>query len=342
MRIVSGVQPTGDLHLGNYLGALRHWVALQVERDCFFMLADLHSITTPQNPSELRERTIDTAALLLAMGIDPERSVILLQSLVPQHAELEWILNCFVGVGELRRMVQFKDKSTREDEAKATAGLFTYPVLQAADILLYQADRVPIGEDQGQHLELTRRLALRFNTRYPETFKIPEPLIALKGARIMDLHDPHKKMSKSTRSQTGVIRLTDSPEVIRSKIAAATTDSRREIRSAAENPGISNLITIYSIVSGVSLEHIESAYSGKTYSEFKTLLADKLVELLRPIRRRYVQLKRERDYIDQVLGQGSRRAAITAEETLTAVHERVGFLRHWRPVSKPLGATGGD
>ena len=253
-RIVSGIQPSGELHLGNYLGALRHWVSLQAEAECFFMVADLHAITAPKNPKELRERTVDTAALLLAVGIDPERSVFFLQSMVPQHAELAWVLNCFTAMGELRRMVQFKDKSARGSESEATAGLFVYPVLQAADILLYQADRVPIGEDQRQHLELTRTLAQRFNTRYPGTFKIPEPLIAPEGARIMDLHDPRMKMSKSAKSPSGLIRLTDSPEVIRSKISAATTDSGREILSSPQKPGISNLIAMYSIVSGTSVE----------------------------------------------------------------------------------------
>ena len=192
-RIVSGIQPTGEPHLGNYLGALRHWVSLQAEAECFFMVADLHAITTPQNPTEVLERTVDPAALLLAIGIDPERSVFFLQSRVPQHAQLAWVLNCFTAMGELRRMAQFKDKSLRRGETEATAGLFAYPVLQATDILLYQADRVPIGEDQRQHLELTRTIALRFNARYPETFKIPEPLIAPKGARIMDLRDLERR-----------------------------------------------------------------------------------------------------------------------------------------------------
>lgn len=326
MRIVSGIQPTGDLHLGNYLGALRHWVSLQAEADCFFVLADLHAITIPQNPAELRDRIIDTAALLLAIGIDPERSVFFLQSQVPQHAELAWVLNCFTTMGELRRMVQFKDKSARGGVAKATAGLFTYPVLQAADILLYQADRVPIGDDQRQHLELTRTLALRFNARYPGTFKIPEPVIASEGSRIMDLHDPQKKMSKSEKSAKGVIRLADSPEMIRSKISTATTDSGSEIRSLEGKPGISNLITIYSIVSGVSLERTENTFSGKTYARFKAVLAEKLIELLRPIQQRYGQLKQEQGYIERLLARGLERAARTAEQTLNAVYERVGFL----------------
>ena len=324
-RIVSGIQPTGELHLGNYLGALRHWVLLQSEAECFFMVADLHAITVPQNRTELRDRTVDTAVLLLAIGIDPERSVFFLQSRVPQHAELAWVLNCFTTVGELRRMVQFKDKSARGNEAKATAGLFTYPVLQAADILLYQADRVPIGEDQRQHLELARTLALRFNARYPGTFKIPEPLIAPAGARIMDLHDPEKKMSKSETFRGGSIRLTDSPEVIRSKISAATTDSGREILSSPEKPGISNLITMYSIVSGTSLEDTQNTFSGKTYAQFKNALADKLVDYMRPVRERYEQLRQEHAYVGELLARGSARAVAVAEQTRTAVFEHVGI-----------------
>lgn len=326
MRIVSGIQPTGGLHLGNYLGALRHWVALLSEAECFFMVADLHAITTAQNPTELRKLTVDTAALLLALGIDPERSVLFLQSRVPQHAELAWVLNCFTAMGELRRMTQFKDKSIRAGENEATAGLFVYPVLQAADILLYQADHVPIGEDQRQHLELTRTLAQRFNTRYPGTFKVPEPLIAPEGARIMDFHDPRKKMSKSTKSPTGLIRLTDSPEVICSKIAAATTDSGHEIRSSPEKPGISNLITIYSLVSGVSREETESTFCGKTYLDFKTALAEILVEYLRPFRERYELLRGERRYLKQILLEGSYRAQTTAIPTLAKIYEHVGFL----------------
>lgn len=324
-RIVSGIQPSGELHLGNYLGALRHWVLLQSEAECFFMVADLHAITMPQNRTELRDRTVDTAVLLLAIGIDPERSVFFLQSRVPQHAELAWVLDCFTTVGELRRMVQFKDKSARGNEAKATAGLLTYPVLQAADILLYQADRVPIGEDQRQHLELTRTLAQRFNTRYPGTFTIPEPLVAPEGARIMDLHDPRKKMSKSARSPVGLIRLTDSPEMIRSKISAATTDSGREIRSSPEKPGISNLIAMYSIVSGTSLEDIQNTFSGKTYAQFKNALADKLVDYMHPVRERYEQLRQEHAYVEGLLARGSARAMAVAEQTRTAVFERVGI-----------------
>lgn len=327
MRILSGIQPTGGLHLGNYLGALRHWVALQSDAECFFMLADLHAITMPQNPLELHKHIIDTAALLLAIGIAPERAVFFLQSRVPQHAELAWVLHCFTAMGELRRMAQFKDKAARRGESEATAGLFTYPVLQAADILLYQADRVPIGEDQKQHLELTRVLAQRFNARYPGTFTIPEPLIPPEGARIMDLHDPRKKMSKTTQSPAGLIQLADPPEVIRAKITAATTDSGREIRLSPEKPGIGNLITIYSIVSGITRIETESVFIGKTYADFKAALADRLVDYLRPFRERYERLRGERGYIERILLEGSYRAQITAIPTLVSVYEDVGFLK---------------
>jgi tryptophanyl-tRNA synthetase len=326
MRIMSGIQPSGGLRLGNYLGAVRHWVALQPEAECYFMLADLHAITMPQDPTELRDRTIDTAALLLAIGIDPKRSVFFLQSRVPQHTELAWVLNCFTSVGELQRMVQFKDKSARGNEVKATAGLFAYPVLQAADILLYQADRVPIGEDQRQHLELTRTLAQRFNAQYPETFQVPKPLIPEDGARIMDLRDPRKKMSKSAKSPTGLIRLTDSPDVIRSKITIATTDSGHDIRSSLDKPGISNLIAIYSIVSEETREQSESTFSGKTYADFKTALADTLVEYLRPFWERYELLRQDRGYLGRILLEGSYRAQATAIRTLAKVYEKVGFL----------------
>lgn len=325
MRIVSGVQPTGELHLGNYLGALRHWVTAQAEGECFFMLADLHAITTPQNPTELRERTIGTAALLLAVGIDPKRSVLFLQSRVPQHTELAWVLSCSTAMGELRRMVQFKEKIARGSETRATAGLFTYPVLQAADVLLYDADRVPVGEDQRQ-VELTQALAQRFNARYPETFKMPEPLIASEGCRIMDLRDPRKKMSKSIKSPMGLIRLTDSPDVIRAKIASATTDSEHDIRSAPDKPGINNLITVHSIVSGMSRDFIESTFSRKTYADLKSVLADQLIEYLRPLRERFELIGQDPAYVERVLLEGSYRAQAAAMRTLVRVHERAGFL----------------
>lgn len=326
MRIVSGIQPTGGLHLGNYLGALRHWIHLQLEAECFFMLADLHAIATPQNPMELRKQIVETATLLLAIGIDPGRAVLFLQSWVPQHAELAWVLNCFTAFGELRRMTQFKDKAARAGESASTAGLFAYPVLQAADILLYKADRVPIGEDQRQHLELTRTLAQRFNTRFPGTFTVPEPLISPEGARIMDLHDPRRKMSKSAKSPSGLIRLIDPPDVVRSKIMAATTDSGLEIQSAPHKPGITNLIEIYSIVSGISCEQTESAFSQKTYADFKAALADALIEHLRPVRERYEELSHRVGDVERILLEGSGRAQVTATRTIAMVYDRVGLL----------------
>ncbi len=251
MRVLSGIQPTGELHLGNYMGAVRHWVAQQARAESLFLLADLHAITLPQNTRELRQKTLSTAALLLAVGIDPRFSIIFAQSHVGQHAELAWILSCLTSFGELQRMTQFKDKVARQ--SGASAGLFTYPVLQAADILLYQADRVPVGEDQKQHLELTRDLAQRFNRRFGPTFKIPEPIIAPVGARIMDLADPGQKMSKSSPSKQGTIWLTDSAEDIRAKIRSETTDSGREIQYGPEKPAISNLLVIYSIATGSNL-----------------------------------------------------------------------------------------
>ncbi len=326
MRILSGIQPTGEIHLGNYLGALRHWVAQQADADCLYLLADLHAITLPQDSGELRERTLATAALLLAMGIDPERSALFVQSHISEHAELAWVLNCITSFGELQRMTQFKDKASRAESGGATVGLFAYPVLQAADILLYQADAVPVGEDQKQHLELTRDLAQRFNNRYGATFKVPDPLIASVGARIMDLQDPRKKMSKSSESPQGTIRLTDSAHDIRAKVRTAVTDSGREIKASEEKPAISNLLTIYSIASGSSVCEAEQAFAGKGYAHFKQALAEALVEYLRPVRERYEQAKSEPGEIKRVLRQGAEKARAIASQTLAAVYDRVGLV----------------
>jgi tryptophanyl-tRNA synthetase len=306
---------------------LRHWVARQADAECLFLLADMHAITTPQEPKELRERTWATAALLLSLGIDPMRSILFIQSQVGHHAELAWVLNCLTRVGELRRMVQFKDKESRRDEAGATAGLFTYPVLQAADILLYQADSVPVGEDQKQHLELARDLAQRFNSRFSATFTIPEPLIAPMGARIMDLQNPQKKMSKSSESPMGTIRLTDRPEEIQAKIQSAVTDSGYEIRTAIDKPAISNLLVIYSIIGGVSIHETEEMFAGKSYAHFKKVLADRLVEYLRPIQERYEQIEADRDQINHILTRGSEKAKAKAAQTLASVYDRIGFVQ---------------
>lgn len=324
MRILSGIQPTGDIHLGNYLGALRHWVAKQADARCLYLLADLHAITLPQDPGELREKTLNTAALLLAVGIDPKRSAIFVQSHVSQHAELAWVLNCISNFGELQRMTQFKDKASRQESA--TVGLFAYPVLQASDILLYQADRVPIGEDQKQHLELTRDLAQRFNNRFGETFTVPEPLIAPVGARIMDLQDPRKKMSKSSESPQGTILLTDSSDAIRAKVRSAVTDSGREVKASPDKPSISNLLTIYSIAAGISLADAEQAFAGTGYAQFKKALADVVMEYLRPIRERYEQAQSDPEQIRQMLRSGAEKARTIAAQTLAAVYDRIGFL----------------
>ena len=326
-RILSGIQPTGEIHLGNYLGALRHWVARQADAECLFLIADLHAITTPQDPGELRKRTWETATLLLSLGIDPKRSILFLQSQVGYHAELAWVLNCLTRVGELRRMVQFKEKESRRDEAGATAGLFTYPVLQAADILLYQADSVPVGEDQKQHLELARDLAQRFNNRFSATFTIPEPLIASMGARIMDLQTPQKKMSKSSESPLGTIFLTDRPEEIQAKIQSAVTDSDCEIRISIDKPAISNLLVIYSIIDGVDIRDTEEMFAGRTYVQFKKALADRLMEYLRPIRERYEQIEADRDQIEHILTKGSEKAKTMAAQTLTSVYDHLGFVQ---------------
>ena len=330
-RILSGIQPTGEIHLGNYLGALRHWVSRQGDAECLFLKADLHAITTPQDPGELRKRTWETATLLLSLGIDPKRSILFIQSQVGSHAELAWVLSYLTRVGELRRMVQFKDQESRRDEAGATAGLFTYPVMQAADILLYQVDSVPVGEDQIQHLELARDLALRFNNRFSVTFTVPEPLIAPMGARIMDLQNPHKKMSKSSDSPLGTIRLIDRPEEIQAKIQSAVTDSGYEIRISIDKPAISNLLEIYSIVGGVDTRDTEEMFAGKTYVQFKKALAGRLVEYLRPIRERYEQIGADRDVMDRILTKGSGKARAKAAQTIASVYDHLGFVRS-RPI----------
>ncbi|MGH9580891.1 MAG: tryptophan--tRNA ligase [Terriglobales bacterium] len=325
-RILSGIQPTGDIHLGNYIGALRHWVAQQSEFDCYYVVVDLHAITVAQDPKELRSRTLETAAILLAAGIDPGRATLFVQSHVHEHAELAWVLNCFVMFGELRRMTQFKDKAAKEQEAGVSVGLFDYPVLQAADILLYQADRVPVGEDQRQHLELTRDVAQRFNNRYGQTFTLPEPAIPTVGARVMDLQNPTAKMSKSADSPQGTIRITDSPDVIRKKIRVAVTDSGREIAASPEKPALSNLLTIYSVATGTTVGEAQKAFAGKGYAEFKSAVADALIEFLRPARERYRELSTDPDELARQLALGSSKAQAVAAKTLAAVHERLGFL----------------
>ena len=333
-RVLSGIQPTGEVHLGNYIGALRHWVADQDRHECFFAIVDLHAITVPEGQVGLGAATMDLAATLLSVGIEPYRSTLFVQSHLPEHAELAWVLFCVSTFGELRRMTQFKDKAAKQTEGAATLGFFAYPVLQAADILIYRADRVPVGEDQRQHLELTRDIASRFNQRFGETFVLPEAAVAVTGARIMDLQNPATKMSKSAESPQGTLKVTDPPDTIRSKIRAAVTDSGRDIVYSPEKPAISNLLTIYSVATGKPVQEAQEEYAGKGYAAFKADLADALVQFLLPIRERYQQFSEEPAEIAGVLKMGADRAQAVASQTLRAVYERVGFLPRdgsWRP-----------
>ncbi len=335
-RVLSGIQPTADsFHFGNYLGALRQWVDLQRDHQPFFFVADLHAITLEQDPKLLRERTLRAAAQLLAMGIDPTRSSIFVQSQVPEHAQLGWVLNCLTGFGEARRMTQFKDKSAKQGEGAASVGLFTYPILQAADILLYRPHFVPVGEDQRQHLELTRDLAQRFNSRYKKTFRLPEPYILKSTAKIYDLQLVDKQMSKSIGG-SGCVWLLDEPKVSAKKIRSAVTDSGSEIRfDADEKPGISNLLTIYSALSSESITTLEEQYAGKGYGALKGDLADLVVTFVTPFRERTLELLDDQAYLTAVLQQGAATAGAIAEATLRDVYQRVGFVA---PHRGPAGA----
>lgn len=330
----SGIQPTGDIHLGNYLGALRFWVSEQNQHECFFSIVDLHAITSPQNSTEFRTKALDTAALLLAIGIDPVTSTLFIQSHVHEHVELAWVLNCLTTLGELRRMTQFKDKASRERRSPTSAGLFVYPVLQAADILLYHAERVLVGEDQRQHLELARTLAGRFNHRFGSTFSLPEAVIPKIGARIMDLQDPRRKMSKSSESQRGTLRLTDAPEVIRDKLRSAVTDSGREIVASPDKPAITNLLTIYATLTGETLPTVEDAFARSSYEQFKGALAEALIEALRPIRECYGRYMNSPDEVVRSLQAGASRATTIASSTLGLVYEHMGFLQKESIVSR--------
>jgi tryptophanyl-tRNA synthetase len=326
-RVLSGIQPTSDsFHFGNYLGATRQWVDLQREYQPFFFIADLHAITLDHDPMLLRERTLRAAAQLVAMGIDPARSAIFVQSQVPAHAELCWVLQCLTGFGEARRMTQFKDKSAKGGEGAASVGLFTYPILQAADILLYRPHYVPVGEDQRQHLELTRDLAQRFNHRYKRTFRLPEPYILKATAKITDLQDPTAKMSKSSSSPAGIIELLDDPAVSAKKIRSAVTDSGTEIRFDPEaKPGISNLLTIYSALTGRATGDLEEAYAGRGYGDLKKDLADLVVDFVTPFRDRALELLDDQQHLSDILEAGREQATAIAEATLRDVFRRVGF-----------------
>jgi len=328
-RVLSGIQPTADsFHFGNYLGALRQWVGLQEGHDAFYCIVDLHAITVEYDPAQLRDRTLRSAAQLIAAGIDPEQSTLFVQSQVPEHAQLAWVLGCLTGFGEASRMTQFKDKSARGGADRATVGLFTYPILQAADILLYQTHRVPVGEDQRQHIELTRDLAGRFNHRFGDTFRLPDAYIVKETAKITDLTDPTIKMSKSASSPAGIIELLDDPKVSAKKVRSAVTDSGRDVRfDEADKPGISNLLTIYSVLAGVSIPELEERYAGRGYGDFKGDLADLVVEFVTPFRNRTFELLDDRSELDKILASGAERANAVASETLATVYDRVGFVR---------------
>ena len=324
MRIFSGIQPTGAKHFGNYSGGFRQYAATQNLGDAFFCIVDLHSLTTPQDPEGLREATLDLAAMLLATGLDPDRSTIFLQSHVPAHAECAWITSCIATYGELRRMTQFKEKGKGQESV--SAGLFMYPALMAADILLYQTDKVPIGDDQRQHLELTRNVAERFNSRYGETFKLPEAIYRQVGARVMDLQEPERKMSTTGGTPQGTIGLLDPPDTVRRKIRSAVTDSGSGVRRADDKPGITNLIDIMAVATGSSPDEIESRYDGSGYGKFKEEVAEAVVGVLDPIRLRYGELRGNPDELRGILARGAAKAETIASETLGTVYERVGLV----------------
>jgi tryptophanyl-tRNA synthetase len=319
-RVLSGIRPTGEsFQLGNYVGAVRHWAEMQDENECFFFLADLHALTETPEPEQLRRRTRESVAELLAMGVDASRSTVFAQSHVPEHPELAWILGCLTGFGEASRMTQFKEKGG------GSVGLFYYPILQAADILMYQADAVPIGEDQRQHLELTRDLAQRFNSRYGDTFTLPGAYAGRPGERIKDLQDPTRKMSKSIGGN-GTIWVLDDPKTLTKKVKSAVTDTGREVVAADDKPGITNLLTILSVATGKGIAELQDAYAGKGYGDFKGDVAEAVVELFAPIRARYAELVADPSYLDEVLESGARQAREVAVATMAAVRERVGLL----------------
>ena len=327
-RVLSGIQPTSDsFHLGNYLGAVKQWVELQDGHDAFYCIVDLHALTVETDPALLRKRTLASAAQLLALGISPEKSTLFVQSQVPQHNQLGWIMECMTGFGEASRMTQFKDKSSKAGADSARVGLFTYPMLQAADILLYQPHYVPVGEDQRQHIELTRDLAGRFNSRYGQTFQIPEAYILKTAAKINDIQEPTAKMSKSSGSAAGVIEIMDTPEANLKKIKSAVTDAGREVKfDLAEKPGISNLLTIHSALSGRTISDLENEFAGKGYGDFKTAVAEVVVEYLRPIRAKAVELLEDEKHLLDILHQGSAKARVIAQETVNATYKNLGVV----------------
>ena len=327
-RVLSGIQPTSDsFQLGNYLGAIKQWVKLQDTHDAFYTIVDLHALTVETDPALLRKRTLASAAQLIAFGISPEKSTLFIQSQVPQTNQLGWLMECMAGFGEANRMTQFKDKSSKSGADSARVGLFTYPMLQAADILLYQAHLVPVGEDQRQHIELTRDLAGRFNTRYGQTFRVPEGYILRTVARINDLQDPASKMSKSSSSLTGVVEIMDTPEVNAKKIKSAVTDTGNEVRfDEKDKPGISNLLTIHSALSGTEISVLEDEFAGSGYGEFKSAVADVVIEYLRPIREHALELLKDEKYLIKLLHVGAAKARIVAADTLERAYKNLGTV----------------
>ena len=324
--VLSGIQPSGNqFTLGNYIGAIRNWANMQDEFDCIYMIANEHSITVRQEPAKLRENTYRALASLLAAGIDPQKSIVFIQSHVPAHAELAWILNCYTMFGELSRMTQFKDKSSKNAD-NINAGLFTYPVLMAADILIYQADLVPVGADPKQHVEIARDIANRFNGLYSNTFKLPEPYIPAIGAKIMSLAEPEKKMSKSDPNVNASILVMDKKEDILRKFKRAVTDSQGEVRRGPDKPGINNLITIYSVATGLTPEQVEAQFAGKGYGDFKAACGEAVAEMLRPFREQVEDLMKNKDYLDQVAREGAEKAARLAARKLSKVQKKVGFV----------------
>lgn len=327
-KVFSGVQPTAEVpHLGNYIGAFRQWVALQEEHDCLFCVVDLHSLTMPWDPKVLALRSRQTAASLIAAGIDPKRATLFLQSEVPEHTELAWILTCVSRMGELNRMTQFKDKSKNLNHDSIGSGLFMYPVLMAADVLVYRGELVPVGDDQRQHLELMRNIAERFNRDYGDTFPVPDPYIPAAGARIMALEDPFSKMAKSTDRPNNLIWMNDPPELVKKKIGRAVTDSGSEVRCAEDKPALTNLLTIYSAVSGTSIADLEAEYAGKGYGQFKAGLTEALTSFLDPFRRRYLEILEDPAELDRILDSGAQAARELTQETMAIVRERVGLRR---------------
>jgi len=324
--ILSGIQPSGAPTLGSYLGALKNWAALADQYVCYYAIVDMHAITARQIPAELRNTQLSLLAQLIACGLDPEKNTLFIQSHVPAHAQLAWVLNCYTMFGELSRMTQYKDKSAKHAD-NINAGLFTYPVLQAADILLYQADLVPVGADQKQHVELTRNIAVRFNGIYGDVFKLPEPYIPVAGARIMDLQNPSRKMSKSEIADGGCVLLLDKPEEILRSFKRAVTDSEaRIIFDPEKKPGISNLIQIYSVCTGKDFTKIEDEFAGKGYGDFKLLVGDAVVDLLRPIREEAQKLLADKAYLENVYKNGAEKASYTADKTLRKVYKKIGFI----------------